>query len=213
MFKNRKNAGHELGKSLEQYKTLNPLVLALPPGGVIVGYHTAKYLDADFDILLSNKLVYPNNPEAAFGAVTEDGSIYLAEFAKKDLVQETIDKIVANSMKEIDRLKAYLRDNKPLPDLTNRIVILVNDGIVTASVLQASIIACQKHEAQKVIVAAPVADKDIINQLRSMVDDITVLETYKRCRSIAQGYDDYPNLTDQDLKRIIDLWNDEHING
>lgn len=213
MFQNRGDAGEKLANKLTNYKNSNALILGLLTGGVEVAYHMAKVLNIDFSVLFTRRLCYPGNPEAAFGAIAEDGSLYLAEFAKKDLVQSTIDKVITDQMKEITGLKEKLRDGRQFPDLNQKSVILVSDGIVTAVSLQAAIAFCRRQNAKEIIVASPVADKDITLQLQSMVDDVVVLEIYRRFQSVQHGYHEYPDIAIEDLKHILDRWDTEHFSN
>ncbi|HKJ30880.1 MAG TPA: phosphoribosyltransferase family protein [Balneolales bacterium] len=210
MLRNRAEAGERLAKLLTKYQQANSIILGLIPGGVEVGYHAAKKLDVNYSILLTARLNYPHNPEAAFGALAEDGSRYIADIAQKDLVDETIEDIVNDQMKEIIRLKDELRNGKPLPDLKGKKVILINDGIVTAASLQAAIKLCQNQEAEEIVVAAPVADKNIVTLIESLVNDVIVLESYRNCKSIPAGYQEYSELSEQDLKHFWERWNMEH---
>ena len=94
MFRDRKDAGEKLGRALESFRDKNPLVLAIPRGGVEVGYEVAKALSAGFSLLICRKLPYPDNPESGFGAIAEDGSLYISEAAAVYVPDEVIDRIV-----------------------------------------------------------------------------------------------------------------------
>ena len=96
MFKDKKDAGQKLAKALEKYKNKKVLVLAIPRGGVEAGYEVAKYLKADFSLLVPRKLPFPYNPEAGFGAIAEDGSTFIFEWADKELLKTEIEKIRKN---------------------------------------------------------------------------------------------------------------------
>lgn len=139
MFDNRKDAGEKLGRALEKYRDKGVLVLAIPKGGVEVGYEVTKYLNAEFSIIISRKLPFPDNPESGFGAVAEDGSMFIFDFAKDFFPPEMIDSILSEQRSEIERRIAVLRKGKPLPEIKGRTVILVDDGIAMGSTMRASL--------------------------------------------------------------------------
>ena len=129
MFEDRRDAGKQLAQELEAYRDEGVLVLAIPRGGVEVGYQVAKHLDADLSLLIVRKLPYPDQPEAGFGALAEDGSTVILRDATRWLSEETINRVIDEQRREIERRLAVLRRGEPLPDLTGRTVILVDDGI------------------------------------------------------------------------------------
>jgi len=109
MFDDRKDAGRKLAAALADYKDKDVLVLAIPKGGIEVGYEVAKELSSDFSVLISRKLPYPDNPEAGFGAIAEDGSTYMLEQAALWVAEEAIDEIIKEQKREIERRMAVLR--------------------------------------------------------------------------------------------------------
>src|SRR5512136_2695597 len=113
MFKNRKDAGEKLAKALEKYRTENPLILAIPRGGVEVGLQVAAKLNADFSLIIARKLPFPDNPEAGFGAIAENGSTFIFESAHYWLAGETIERIKKEQIAEIKRRIKALRGGNP----------------------------------------------------------------------------------------------------
>jgi len=116
MFRDRKDAGQKLALALERYRNMNVLVLGIPRGGVETAYYVAKHLNAEMSIVITRKLGYPFNPEAAFGAVAEDGSLYISESASKNLSSEDMSEVLDNQKQEIRRRVQKLRRGKPLPE-------------------------------------------------------------------------------------------------
>ena len=157
MFKNRKDAGEKLAKSLEKYKAENPLILAIPRGGVEVGLQVARKLKVDFSLIIARKLPFPDNPEAGFGAIAEDGSTFIFENAYYWLSGENIEKIKQQQIAEIDRRIKTLRGGNSLPDMKGRTVILIDDGIAMGSTMRAAIELCKNRATRKIVVAVPVA--------------------------------------------------------
>ena len=115
MFKNRKDAGEKLARALERYRVENPLILAIPRGGVEVGLQVARKMNADFSLIIARKLPFPDNPEAGFGAIAENGSTFIFENAHYWLAGETIEQIKQQQIAEIDRRVKALRGGNPLP--------------------------------------------------------------------------------------------------
>lgn len=129
IFYNRKEAGLLLGENLVMYKNSHPIILALPRGGVETGYYTALKLDCELSVLVCRKLGYPKQPEAAFGAIAEDGSLYLSPWVKNKLSRDDIIKVKSREAQEVERRAKRYRKGKPMPNLHGKTVILVDDGI------------------------------------------------------------------------------------
>ena len=209
MFKDRNDAGIRLAKALEGYRDQNILVLAIPRGGVEVGYHVAKYLNADFSVIISRKLAFPDNPEAGFGAVAEDGSVYIIEQYKTYLSSRVVAGIIEQQRKEIQRRIAAFRNSKPLPPIAARQVILVDDGIAMGSTMRASLLLCRNQKARKVIVAAPVSGIDTARMFRAVADDVVILETPFFFYAVAQAYEQWYDLPDSEVLEILHRWQRE----
>lgn len=206
MFEDRKDAGERLGRALEKYKDKDVLVLAIPRGGVEVGYHVAKYLNAGLSILVSRKLPFPHNPEAGFGAVAEDGSAFIFGDADRWLSKETIDEIVEEQKEEIERRIAVLRKDKPLPEIRDKTVILVDDGIAMGSTMRAAIKLCKNKKAKKIIVAAPVSGENVAEEIGRMVDEIVILEKPRFFQAVAQVYRNWYDVPDREVIEIMERW-------
>ena len=206
MFDDRKDAGERLAVALKRYKDKHILVLAIPRGGVEVGYHVAKYLNADFSIIISRKLPFPTDPEAGFGAVAEDGSTFILSDATRWVSQEEIDEIIEKQKQEITRRIAVLRRNKPLPDIKDRMVILIDDGIAMGSTMRASIMLCKNKEAKKIVVATPVTGRDTAREIEEMVDEFVVLEKPLFFYAVAQVYKNWYDVPDREVIEIMEQW-------
>lgn len=203
MFKNRKDAGEKLATELIDYVDENPLVLAIPRGGVEVGYYVAKKLGAEFSVLISRKLGFPEHHEAAFGAIAEDRSLYLYPLAQQRLSKQIIEQVIREEEFEIKRRVKKYRSGKPLPSIKDRTVILVDDGIATGSTLLSAVKLCQAKKARRIIVAAPVAGKSVYNQFEKKVDELLILETPDDFFAVSQAYEDFQNASDADVTYFI----------
>jgi len=203
MFKDRKDAGRRLGRALEAYKDKDALVLAIPRGGVEVGYYVAEHLQAEFSIVIVRKLPLPANPEAGFGAIAEDGSIFLADRIAKEIPSEVSARIQDEQKQEIARRIRILRQERPLPAIEGRTVVLVDDGIAMGSTMQAAIILCKNKKPGKIVVASPVAGPPAVSSLSNVVDEIVILEQPRFFRAVAQVYENWYDVSDDEVIEII----------
>ena len=206
MFLNREDAGNKLAKALKEYKLKHPLVLGIPRGGVEVGYHVAVELNSDFDIIVIRKLGYPQQPEAAFGALAEDGSLYLDPWSKKYLTKDMIENVIAREKKEIRRRIKTYREGEELPDLKGRTIILVDDGIATGSTVFAAINMCRKLNPRKLIVAAPVSARSQVSKLAVKADEVVVLDKKRNLMAVSQAYKNFANLSDNEVRHFMNQW-------
>ncbi len=204
MFEDRKDAGQSLAAALKEYKDKKDvIVLAIPKGGVEVGYLIAQYLNAEFSIIISRKLPFPDNPESGFGAIAEDGSAFIFDFAVRLFSQEEIERILFEQKEEIERRIAVLRKGEKLPELKDKTVILVDDGIAMGSTIYASIQLCKNKQAKKIIVASPVSGVETAEQLKSMVDEVVILEKPQFFQAVAQVYQNWYDVSDEEVIEIL----------
>ncbi|HSN09808.1 MAG TPA: phosphoribosyltransferase family protein, partial [Hanamia sp.] len=149
------------------------------------------------------------NPEYAFGAIAEDGSIYLNPSSSGQLSDETIQEVVDEQKKEISRRITILRKGKPLPELKGRTVILVDDGIATGATIFAAIEMCKKRKAGKLIVAAPVSGYEMEEELADKADEVVILEKPGDYYAVSQAYQSFYNLSDDDALGFMQRWEKE----
>ena len=192
-----------MARALEKYRREDVLVLAIPRGGVEVAYEVAKYLGAEPALLVARKLPYPRNPEAGFGAVAEDGSTFIFEGAASRLDHERIEKIKKEQLREIIRRIDVLRKGKPLPEISGRTVILVDDGLAMGSTMRAAVMLCKNKNAAKVVVAVPVAGREVANEIAATVDELVVLEVPPFFRAVAQVYRNWYDVGDEEVLEIM----------
>jgi predicted phosphoribosyltransferase len=210
MFKDRQDAGRKLARALEAYQDQDVVVLAIPRGGVEVGYQVAKHLDADFSLLIARKLPYPDQPEAGFGAVAEDGSTVILRDAARWVSDETIETIVEEQRQEIERRVAVLRQGEPLPELEDRTVILVDDGIAMGSTMRAATKCCRRYNAGTIVVAVPVAGREVADEIGgaqdALADQVVVLEQPRFFRAVAQVYERWYDVPDSEVTAVMERW-------
>ncbi|WP_292655623.1 phosphoribosyltransferase [Nitratifractor sp.] len=211
MFQDRKDAGERLARALESYRgTPGLLVLAIPRGGTEIGYEIARYLEADFDLLICRKLPYPFNPESGFGAIAEDGTIYINPRASIPLNEAEVLEIIRQQQEEIRRRIQVLRGGRPLPPLEGRTVILTDDGIAMGSTMHAAVEMCRKAGAARIVVAVPVAGPYAVAEFSRLADDLVVLESPPDFHAVAQVYRNWYDVSDEEVLAIMERWRREH---
>jgi len=205
IFKNRIDAGQKLAQALKKYKNAkSALILALPRGGVVVGFEVAKALNLPLDIVVPRKIGAPGNPEFAIGAITETGEGIFDEttISTYGISQEYIDKTVAKEKKEAERrLKTY-RGARPPLNLKNKTVIIVDDGLATGLTMRAAIKTVKQYGAAKIIVAVPVTPPDTARLIKKEVDEIIYLDAPLFFGAVGAFYEEFSQTTD---KEVIDL--------
>ena len=203
MFKDRKDAGQKLAEALQTYKEQDPLVFAIPRGGVELGYEVSKALDVDFSLLICRKLPFPFNTESGFGAMAEDGSLYINELAAASVSHKEIEQIIAQQSLEIKRRIQTLRGGRPLPSIKGRSIILVDDGIAMGSTMHVAVELCRKEGAKRIIVAVPVASRQAIQKFSQMADDVIVLESPVNFYAVAQVYENWYDVSDEEVLEFL----------
>jgi predicted phosphoribosyltransferase len=203
MFRDRVDAGKKLAEALDKYRDRGALVLAIPKGGIEIGSHIAQRLNAQLSIVVSRKLPYPEMPEAGFGAVAEDGSIYIMQDAALWISNGVIERIVQEQREEIERRIKMLRMDEPLPNIESKTVILVDDGIAMGSTMRVTIMLCKKRNAKKIVIAVPVAGESVARVIEAMVDEAIVLEKPWNFRAVAQVYQNWYDVSDEEAIKIL----------
>jgi len=203
MFADRTDAGKRLARALDAYRGRGALVLAIPRGGVVVGDEVARHLGADFSLIVSRKLPLPDNPESGFGAIAEDGSVFIHPAAARWVAREDAEEIARAQRREIGRRIEALRGGRPLPPLSGRTVILVDDGIAMGSTMSASVMACRRAKAARIVVAAPVAGADVARAMKRVADEVVILEIPPDFHAVAQAYREWYDLEDEEVVEIM----------
>ncbi len=203
MFRDRTDAGEQLARALEDYRDRDVLVLAIPRGGVEVGIRVADFLGAEFSIIITRKLPFPDNPEAGFGAIAEDGSTYMIEGAERWVPAGVIAAVKEEQIREVERRKQILRGGRELPEIADRTVILVDDGIAMGSTMTASLRCCRNLGAARIVAAAPVAGPETVSRLEGEADEVVVVEKPRFFRAVAESYRDWYDVPDREVIEIL----------
>jgi predicted phosphoribosyltransferase len=206
MFKNREEAGRELAARLRRYRN-HPegLVLALPRGGVAVGYPLSVELNLPLDVFISREIGSPGHPEYALGAISETGNIYLNldAVAAFRLSYPDIEALVQVQREDIHRRQRLYRRGRRAPALKDRFIILVDDGSATGATFLASVEAIRQHAPRFLLAAIPVGPTETIEKVRTLVDELVVLSTPDPFYSIGEHYIDFTQVTDEEVMNYL----------
>lgn len=207
-FRDRTEAGRLLATRLMEYANRpDVIVLALPRGGVPVGYEIAQALNISLDVCLVRKLGAPGQEELAMGAIAPGGVMVLNNDVLRNLriSRQMLLEVATQEKQELERRTQAYRGDRPLPEIRNRVVILVDDGIATSATLRAAITVLQRQQPQKIIVAVPVAPATVCQSLRRLVQEVVCLSTPDPLSSIGMWYQDFSQTTDEEVCRLLDL--------
>ena len=202
LFRDRTDAGRRLAERLLEYESRGAVVLAIPRGGVPVGFEVAKRLNARFDVIIPRKIPIPWNPEAGFGAITADGTMVLNENMVRslDLSEEEIQQAAEEVRREIIRRASEYRADRPPEDVKGRSVIVVDDGLASGYTMLAAIESLRKHEPSGIVVAVPVASAGAARLVAPKADKLVALIISGRLPfAVAEFYMQWRDLTDQEV--------------
>jgi predicted phosphoribosyltransferase len=206
-FRDRLGAGEVLGNALKFIvkKSGDNIVLGIPRGGVIVADIVARKLNADFDVVIARKLTAPDNKENAIGAIMPDGYTYLDEFLVNSLKisQSYIEEEKAVQLQELERRIQLYRPRKTGYDVKGRTVVLVDDGIATGATVIAAARWLKRHEPARIIIAAPVAQPQAAELLKTEADAVEVISTPANFGSVNQFYKDFDQATDERVLQVL----------
>jgi len=176
VFTDRREAGRQLAERLSSYRGADCLVLAIPRGGVPVGYEIARRLDCLLDVIIPRKLPIPWSPEAGFGAILPDGTRVLNERMVEDLglTPVQVDGIATRILAEVRRREMLYRGTRPEPELTDRVVILTDDGLATGYTMIAAVQAVRKRSPREIVVAVPVSPRGTAREVGRVADRLLV---------------------------------------
>lgn len=201
MFKDRFDAGRKLAERLKAYGEKNTIVLAIPRGGLQVGAPIAKTLHCALDVIVAKKIPYPDQPELALGAISEEGEVVINEEIMRSDFEGYIKEQKEELLIEVRR-KAARYHAKP-PKLSGKIVILTDDGIATGSTMLACVEVVKKQDPKAIIVALPIGSHEGIAALKRVVDKVICLEIPDLFFAVGQGYESFEQVEDNEAIRIL----------
>jgi putative phosphoribosyl transferase len=205
-FRDRAEAGRLLAELLQGYAGRDDVVvLALPRGGVPVGYEVAKALGAPLDVFAVRKLGVPGREELAMGAISSGGQLVLDRhlISSLGISKGEIQRAVAAELRELERREAAYRGGRSPPELTGKTVILVDDGLATGSTMRAAAHAVRERLPARVVVAVPVAAAQTCDEFRDDVDEIVCALTPRRFHAVGVWYEDFSQTSDEEVRELL----------
>jgi predicted phosphoribosyltransferase len=205
-FSNRAEAGQLLAEKLVQYADRNDvIVLGLPRGGVPVACEVARRLRAPLDVFIVRKLGVPGFEELAAGAIASGGVRVLNEDVVRALphAEQIIELVAERETAELERREQKYRDGRPAPELRDRVVILVDDGLATGATMRAAVQALRQRGAAKIIVAVPVGPADTCRELGRLADESICLQTPEFFQAVGQFYEDFSQTSDDEVSDLL----------
>ncbi len=209
IFENRRDAGKKLAEELREYESQPVAVLAIPNGGVPVALEVATALKADLDLVITRKVPLPLNPEAGFGAVTDDGAVILnEELVKKiGLSQPQINEQVSKVIADIRQRSLLYRGDRPLTSVTGKTAIIIDDGLASGFTMMAAVESVRRRRPREVVVAVPVASAMALKQVDRVADKVVTCTTgYMPKFYVADFYRYWHDLSDDEVIRYIREW-------
>lgn len=215
-FKDRREAGQAVAARLQPYGGRDDVVvLALPRGGVPVGYEVARALAAPLNVYIVRKLGVPDHPELAMGAIASGDVVVVNEPVVRGLQipPEVIDQVAAREQVELDRRETEYRGDHPPAPVVGRTVILVDDGLATGSTMRAAAQALRQRGPHQIVVAVPVAAQETCDEFRNEVDDVVCLLTPEPFYAVGLWYENFSQTTDEEVWELLDRAWEEHPAG
>ncbi|MGB9739439.1 MAG: phosphoribosyl transferase [Chloroflexus aggregans] len=205
-FFDRRAAGRALAWALSHYAGRPHLqVLALPRGGVPVAYEVAQALSAPLDVLLVRKLGVPGQVELAMGAIAEQGARVLNHdiIAELNIPPHVVEEVTVLEQAEIERRTRAYRGSNPPPELQDKTVILIDDGLATGATMHAAVKCVRLQHPRWITVAVPVASKAAVRMLRAVADDVIAVMVVEPFYALSYWYEDFSQTSDDEVRRLL----------
>ena len=205
-FRDRREGGRVLAGELSDYADRDDVVvLALPRGGIPVGYEVALALDAPLDVFVVRKLGVPGYPELAMGAIATGGAIVLDKHLIPELriSPSDVDRTIEEELAELERRERVYRGERAPPKLEGKTVILVDDGLATGASMRAAALAARKHEPEAVVIAVPVAATQSCEEFRDEADDVVCARTPEPFYAVGLWYEDFSQTGDEEVRELL----------
>lgn len=212
LFMDRRDAGRQLARALSAYGARNEvLVLALPRGGVPVGYEVAKALGAEFDVIIVRKLGVPHHPELAMGAIASGGAVYMNRFVIENsgISQWQVNAVRAVEEEELARREKKYRGERSPPLIRGKTIILVDDGIATGATMHAALMALRTKNPERIVVAVPVAPNEAVGLFAEDADQFVCLHSPDRFMSVGEFYTVFDQTTDREVHELLSEFHGE----
>ncbi|MFL6351513.1 MAG: phosphoribosyltransferase [Bryobacteraceae bacterium] len=207
IYRDRTEAGQILAHHvIAKVPDVNPLVLALPRGGVPVAFEVARALRAELDVFLVRKLGLPGHEELAIGAIASGGVRVLNRelIEELHLSEDLINRVTATEEQELERRERLYRENRPALVVGGRTVILIDDGLATGASMMAGVRALRPQSPVRIVVAVPVAARETCQEFRAEADEVICPATPEPFSAVGAWYDDFSQTTDSEVHRLLE---------
>lgn len=205
-FTDRANAGHVLAERLSVYAGRpDVIVLALPRGGVVVGYEVARELRVPLDVLVVRKLGVPGHSELAMGAIASGGArvLSLDVIGALGISQAQIEAVAAREQAELERRERAYRGARPAPAVRGRTVLLVDDGLATGATMRAAVRSLRERMPARIVVAVPVGATETCAELRDEADEVVCARSLEPFEAVGSWYDDFSQTSDDEVRDLL----------
>jgi putative phosphoribosyl transferase len=215
-FQDRREAGRKLAQKLSAYaKEPNALILALPRGGVPVAYEVALALSIPLDIFMVRKLGLPGREELAIGAIASGGVRVLNSdiIRMLSVPEEVINFVAKRELQELQRRERLYRGNRSFPEIRDRTIILIDDGLATGASMRAALAGLRVQHPARIIIAVPAAAAETCDAFRSEVDEVVCVKTPEPFYGVSRWYEDFSQITDEEVRTLLEEANRQVLYG
>ena len=210
-YRDRREAGRVLARALQHYRgRAGLLVLALPRGGVAVGFEVAHALEAPLDVFVVRKLGFPGHEEYAMGAIASGGVRVMNPLPGLDVTPDAVARVVGREETELARRERLYRGDRPRIDVRGRTVIVVDDGLATGATMRAAVMALRQQGPGQLVVAVPVGAPETCRSLRTLADELVCPAMPEPFRAVGLWYREFPQATDEEVHELLNEARREH---
>jgi putative phosphoribosyl transferase len=204
-FRDRAEAGRRLGQRLAEMGLADPLVLGLPRGGIPVAKMVAETLGSPFDVFVARKIGFPRHEELGIGAIAEelDEPVFSKAADSMGVDRRVVESLAVREQAELQRRVALYRGDRPIPVVSGRTVVLVDDGLATGVTAEAALQSLRKREPARLLLAVPVCAPETAGRLSRVVDQLVALETPPNFVAVGEWYDDFRQVTDEEVIELL----------
>lgn len=203
MFHDRLEAARQLAERLHRLGNDKPLILAIPRGGVPMGKVIAEALDGELDVALVHKIGAPGNPEYALGAVSEDGSVFLPEYARENYPEDTIRREIDDQLARLHERRRRYTPVRPAIDPAQRTVVVVDDGSATGATMTAALKTLRQRRPARLIAAMAVAPAEVVRELESLADEVVCLDTPSAFFAVGNFFTRFDQVSDEEVVECL----------